>query len=299
MSTQSGISWTDSTWSPVTGCDPISPGCKHCYAKREVEQRWSKNPKSVFFGRAFSDVQCHESALIQPLRWKKGRKIFVCPRADLFHDDVPDHFLDKVFAIMAQAPQHTFQVLTKRPERMRKYLSWNFRGAAIAQLASGSIDVSIATSSVFALPNVWLGVTVENQEAANERIPLLLQTQAVIRWISAEPLLGEVDLSALPYPTVVKGNLHWVVVGGESGKHARPMSPDWARSLRDQCAAAGVPYFFKQWGEWLPMLGQCEGVPVKQKTVTSDGWVMGWAGTKAAGRLLDGVLHDAFPEVLR
>lgn len=320
MSEKSNISWTDATWSPVTGCDPISAGCKNCYAKREVEQRWSKNPKSVFFGRAFNDVQCHESALSQPLSWKKPRKIFVCPRADLFHDDVPFEFIDRVFAVMALAKQHTFQVLTKRPERMREYLSDLHPGSKrvlsirTATAPFMSLAGNPAWAIRFPLPNVWLGVSVEDQDAANERIPLLLDTPAAVRWISAEPLLGPVSLrwlAAFPEnsPNTATNpsgrtnhldglrRLDWVVVGGESGQKSRPMSPDWARGLRKQCADSGVPFYFKQWGEWIPMLGQRDGVPVKQKIETTDGWIMGWAGTKAAGRMLDGVLHDAYPEV--
>lgn len=316
MSEKSNISWTDATWSPVTGCDPISPGCKNCYAKREVEQRWSKNPKSVFFGRAFNDVQCHESALSQPLSWKKPKKIFVCPRADLFHDDVPDSFIDRAFAVMALAPQHTFQVLTKRSRRMQEYMSGGGRAAAVFDLMRNSELGYMANQAKlppqsWPLPNVWLGVSVEDQAAANERIPLLLKTPAAVRWISAEPLLGPVSLrwlAAFPEnsPNTATNpsgrtdglrRLDWVVVGGESGQKARPMSPDWARGLRKQCADSGVPFYFKQWGEWIPMLGQRDGVPVKQKIETTDGWIMGWAGTKAAGRLLDGVLHDDYPEV--
>lgn len=319
MSDKTKIEWTDATWSPVTGCDPISTGCKNCYAKREVEQRWSKNPKSVFFGRAFNDVQCHESALSQPLSWKKPKKIFVCPRADLFHDDVPDSFIDRVFAVIALAPQHTFQILTKRARRMQEYMSEGGRASAVLDLVRNSELGYIANQDKlppqsWPLSNVWLGVSIEDQAAADERIPLLLDTPAATRWISAEPLLGPVSLrwlAAFPEnsPNTATNpsgrtnhldglrRLDWVVVGGESGPKARPMSPDWARGLRKQCADSGVPFYFKQWGEWIPMLGQRDGVPVKQKIETTDGWIMGWAGTKATGRMLDGVLHDDYPEV--
>lgn len=296
MSDKTGIEWTDATWNPVTGCSKVSQGCKHCYAERE----WPRMTKLVpaYAGREFTDVRTHADRLDQPLRWKKPRMIFVNSMSDLFHEDVPFEFIDSVFAAMELSPQHTFQVLTKRPARMRDYM----------------LDYR---KHLHPLPNVWLGVSVEDQAAADERIPLLLDTPAAVRWISAEPLLGPVDLTrvmrtpkhsewtycdnALTGMHSTKqgqyqGNsLDWVVVGGESGPKARPMSPDWARSLRDQCAAAGVPFLFKQWGEWLPMLGQIEGVPVKQKTETPDGWVMGWAGKKAAGRLLDGVQHDGYP----
>ncbi len=168
--------------------------------------------------------------------------------------------------------------------------------------------------------NVWLGVTICNQTEADRDVPKLLRVPAAVRFLSIEPMLGAIDITehlwgrAEPCAECPKSSdcgcgwyprgavpdepaLHWIIAGGESGSHARPMSPDWARSLRDQCAAAGVHFLFKQWGEWLPMLGQVEGVPVGRKTTTPDGWVMGWAGKKAAGRLLDGVQHDAFPEV--
>lgn len=305
---KSGIVWTDQTWSPVTGCTKVSDGCKNCYAEREVNARWSKNPKSVFFGRKFTDVQTHTAKLEEPLRWKKGRRIFVCPRGDLFHEAVPDAFVDQVFAVMALCPQHTFQVLTKRPERMLNYLSKRpgFRWIdAVRQIAPPPIGKGVLLSTENgALPNVWLGVSVENQQAADERIPLLLQTPAAVRWVSMEPLLEGVTIFSLDgiidIPDGMDSPLHWVVVGGESGHNARPIHPDWARALRDQCAEAGVPFLFKQWGEWIPMLGCVGGVPVhmgKDKLVHGDGTVMGWAGTKAAGRLLDGVLHDGYPEV--
>ncbi len=316
---KSKIEWTDETWNPVTGCTKVSAGCKHCYAERE----WPRMTRLVpaYAGRAFTDVRCHPERLEQPLRWKRPRKVFVNSMSDLFHPDVPDWFIDSVFAVMSIAEAHTFQILTKRPHRMSTYLSDPNRVGKImvaATALNGDIDPS-AICSVWPLPNVWLGVSVENQEAADERIPLLLRTPAAVRWISAEPLLGRVDLcehfgmwwnqtmdcfesvgsrfNRNPN-NLAHTAIDWIVVGGESGPSARPMSPDWARSLRDQCAAAGVPFMFKQWGEWLPMLGQREGIPVKQTKKTSSGWIMGWAGKKTAGRLLDGVLHDGYPVLL-
>ena len=319
---KSAIEWTDETWNPVTGCTKVSAGCKHCYAEREWPRMTRLAP--AYAGRAFTDVRCHPERLEQPLRWKRPRKVFVNSMSDLFHQDVPFEFIDQVFAVMALSKQHTFQVLTKRPDRMREYLSLpdrihSINGKVWSQLGTlrGSrIEHGGNWRAKLPMPNVWLGVSVENQEAADERIPLLLRTPAAVRWISAEPLLGRVDLcehfgmwwnqtmdcfesvgsrfNRNPN-NLAHTAIDWIVVGGESGPSARPMSPDWVRSLRDQCAAAGVPFMFKQWGEWLPMLGQREGIPVKQTKKTSDGWIMGWAGKKTAGRLLDGVLHDGYP----
>lgn len=241
MADKSAIEWTDATWSPVTGCDPISAGCKHCYAKREVETRWSKNPKSVWYGRPFNDVRCHPEALAgarSPLTWKRPRRIFVCPRADLFHEAVPAQFIADVFGVMAACPQHTFLVLTKRAKRMQ-FLLWS------------ELDWK-------PLPNVQIGVSVEDQAAADERVPLLLQTPAAVRWISAEPLLGPIDLRNYLRPMFRPSNdpnwldlhdpLDWIVAGGESGSKARPMVLGWAKDIVRQCRDAAVPVFVKQLG---------------------------------------------------
>jgi len=299
------IPWTDTTWSPVTGCTKVSQGCKNCYAEREVKSRWSKNPKSVFYGRPFTDIQCHPDKLEQPLHWKKPKKVFVCPRGDLFHPEVPDRFIDQVFAGMAWSPQHTFQVLTKRPDRMMEYMSNGGRPGRI----DGNRAFLAAADQVttWPLPNVWMGVSIEDQESANERIPLLLKTPAAVRWISAEPILGAVDLHQWlgidrrsQAHTWERGGVNqgisWVVAGGESGPHARPMHPDWVRTLRDQCKAADVPFNFKQWGEWSP---DWNGTGKKPEI---GGWtnskqVMWRVGVYRAGRLLDGALHDEYPEV--
>lgn len=277
---KSKIEWTDETWNPVTGCTKVSQGCKHCYAEREWA-RLSANPKATaYFGRSFGDVQCHPERLEQPLRWKRPRRIFVNSMSDLFHEDVPVDFIAQVFDAMARCPQHTFQILTKRAARMQ-FLMWS------------ELDWK-------PLPNVWIGVSVEDQSTADERIPLLLQTPAAVRWVSAEPLLGPVDLEfgeidiALEKDgfgnSAILGGIDWVVVGGESGPKARPMHPDWARSLRDQCAAVGVPFLFKQWGEWAT---GANGDYSQHKWV--DGSVSYRCGKKASGRLLDGVQHDGYP----
>jgi protein gp37 len=249
-------------WNPVTGCQKLSPGCKNCYAERIANRFWGD--------RKFTDVVCHEDRLEIPLSWKKPRRVFVNSMSDLFHKDVPFEFVDRVFAVMGRSQHHTFMILTKRPDRMLEYFkseklyervlnqAYKLDSKLLVQDEGLGIGISNLSESAWALPNVWLGVSVENQKAADERIPYLLKTPAAVRFVSCEPLLGPVDLD-----TVVRANLKnvrlaggsegidWVIAGGESGPGARPMHPDWARSLRDQCQAAGVPFFFKQWGEWV------------------------------------------------
>ena len=325
MADKTCIEWTDATWNPTTGCVKVSSGCKHCYAERD----WARLVHlPAYAGRSFTDVACHPDRLDQPLRWKKPRRIFVNSMSDLFHESVPDTFIDQVFSVMAMAPQHTFQVLTKRPQRVRDYFAarregdpWADAADAIADLIGLDDHPVVLEPRDIPLPNVWIGVSVENQEAADERIPLLLQIPSNWRWISAEPLLGPVDLTLIPHKTgwgsspcsgcgtdvardALDGSTHcehgcdgpilntldWVVVGGESGPKARPMHPAWARSLRDQCAAAGVPFLFKQWGEWLPDNQNPDVSPPHDK----NGAIR--VGKKRAGRLLDGVQHDGYPE---
>lgn len=292
MSDKTHIEWTDATWNPVTGCSKVSSGCKHCYAERDWT-RLSANPKTRYYGRAFTDVKCHGDVLDLPERWQRPRRIFVNSMSDLFHDAVPEEFIDEVFAAMARSPQHVFQVLTKRPARMLAYLS-----QSEGQIRDLVKYEPTAEAMQWPLPNVWLGVSVEDQAAADERIPTLLQTPAAVRWISAEPLLGPVHLRRAINPAHIDGNvqLHgidWVVVGGESGPQARPMHPDWVRSLRDQCAADRVPFMFKQWGEFV----SAKGYPGHMKIdhVFSDLYQMIRVGKKAAGRLLDGVEHNGYP----
>lgn len=379
MADNTKIEWTDATWNPITGCSVVSPGCTNCYAMRlagtRLKHHWSRKGLTedtkagpVWNGKA----RFNAPWIDQPLRWTKPRMIFVCAHGDLFHEDVPDLWIDHVFAVMALADQHTFQVLTKRPERAREYITdqsqgrSDGRGEAVVKYAQEhhpDPDALTLEGFRWPLPNVWLGVSVEDQTRADERIPILLETPAAVRWISAEPLLGPIDLSwclkafgrqemgladdplaaSLLAQGIREGNawarpaLHWVVAGGESGPNARPMHPDWARSLRDQCAAAGVPFHFKQWGEFLlgdptvakdPDEGNPYGLPLlfpdgAEFDVCSDGedivlcaaldhrgapkkiWQEWWAsgdghlarrvGKKAAGRLLDGVEHNGYP----
>lgn len=292
MADSSKIEWTDATWNPITGCTLVSEGCRNCYAAQLAATRLKNHLSREGLATLNADgvakfngtVRFNEEWLDQPLRWKKPRMVFVCAHGDLFHEAVPDEWIDQVFAVMSQCPHHTFQVLTKRPERMRDYLTtplWQHKiVAAAVSLKSDRIPVHAVWPHP-PLPNVWLGVSVEDQVAADARIPNLLATPAAVRFISAEPLLGPMDLrkvNARPWDKepggqqwtdaltgmtniwvesrqggwggVAPGKINWVIVGGESGANARPMHPDWALDLRDQCAAADVPFFFKQWGAW-------------------------------------------------
>lgn len=283
MSTQTSIEWTDTTWNPVTGCDKVSPGCAHCYAEAVAARFWHKTEHPILVAtaegetarpRQFGDVQCHPDRLDQPLRWRKPRRVFVNSMSDLFHEDVPDAFIDQVFAVMALAPPHTFQVLTKRPARMLAYLSAEGVASRIADQAqvlyvtrsSGCLDnckiYPLGPNAEFGhrwfldpwpLPNVWLGVSCENQHFYDERVPLLLQTPAAVRWVSLEPLLEWVDLNLRGIGIAadhgaLDGGIDWVVVGGESGSKARPFRVGWARDVVSECRAAGVPVFVKQLG---------------------------------------------------
>lgn len=402
MGQLSKIEWTDITWNPVTGCSKVSQGCKNCYAERLApkvfagqtmpidrdigrkltrcgkcgKERWvgigpcgSCGTMPTLRWREFTDVQCHPERLEQPLHWRKPRRVFVNSMSDLFHADVPDDFIDRVFAVMAVCPQHTFQILTKRPERIARYFNTPDRRRTIAlslnKLTNSEFEHANRNSSGISsrvlwgenpdrqpgnakwlmvnlkdwpLPNVWLGVSVENQETADERIPLLLQTLSAVRFLSCEPLLSEIHLNSVdggggyrfnplligpPFGNAeVKERIDWVIVGGESGPGARPMHPDWIRLIRDQCQSAGVPFFFKQWGEWIggkfdraksKMI--CEPTiadkPIGQIFWTNPGspkvhlwdmfdhyWTNASArvGKKSAGRMLDGRLWDEFPK---
>ncbi|WP_420433081.1 phage Gp37/Gp68 family protein [Hyphobacterium sp.] len=283
MAASSHIEWTDATWNPVTGCTLVSEGCRNCYAAELAAGRLQNHPSrkglavrnADGIAKFTGEVRFNEQWLDQPLRWRKPRRIFVCAHGDLFHESVPDEWIDRVFAVMALAPQHVFQVLTKRPERMREYM---------LERGHAAYNAPRLDPNVWPAPNVWLGVSVEDQATSDERIPPLLATPASLRFLSAEPLLGLVDLNRVASPFYEVGfydalnGLHragpmddgervsgvdWVIAGGESGARARPCHPMWIRSLRDQCAAAGVPFFFKQWGGWAPYrLLSREGVDV-------------------------------------
>jgi protein gp37 len=331
MGDKTAIEWADASWNPTAGCALVSPGCTNCYAMRLAhrlghiedavggkygELTHAVNGRAVWTG----ELRFDEYVLSQPLRWRRPRRIFVNSMSDLFHEAVREDWLDRIFAIMASAPQHQFLVLTKRPEHMRDW-----------------IKAQAARNGDWPLANVWLGVSVEDQARADERIPALLDTPAARHWISAEPLLDRVLLrtewlhnrrSAAPG---LRGDhyteaLDWIVCGGESGPGARPMLRSWATSLRDQSAAAGVPFFFKQWGEWIdadewmnsfelgisrggelwrparPLnyvdaqwLAEALGRGGNRYEHHSDGTTVIRVGRRAAGRLLDGREHNEFP----
>lgn len=323
MGQKTGIEWTESTWNPIRGCSRVSEGCRNCYAET-VANRF-KGPGEPYEGLIAKGGQWNGAIsfinhkLHELLNWTRPRMIFVNSMSDLFHPNVPEFVIDLIFAVMALAPHHTFQILTKRPERMREYLTDQNVAERIGwkehQIYEecGSLPAGVyhgPTHRRLPLPNVWLGVSVEDQTTAEERIPLLLDTPAAVRWISAEPLLGPVDLSALPYPCQVKGNLHWVVAGGESGTYARPMHPNWPASLRDQCQSVGIPFLFKQWGEWAPetVCATEKGastalyVELDGSTRPSAFGTRGQAvtvqknGKKNTGRALYGTTWDQYPE---
>lgn len=225
----SKIEWTDTTWNPVTGCNKVSTGCKHCYAETMAKRLQAMgNPRYVNGFR----VTLHHDKIHEPRRWRKPRRVFVNSMSDLFHTEVPEWFVTKCFRVMLACPQHTFQVLTKRVDWMASVLrSWNLP------------------------PNIWLGVSIENQEQAYLRVPRLREVHAAkTRFLSCEPLIG--PISSLPLDDV-----HWVIVGGESGPEHRPMNPDWARGIRDQCKTAGVPFFMKQMGGHPNKRGNLEDIP--------------------------------------
>lgn len=378
MGDKSAIEWTDATWNPVVGCERISPGCTHCYAKELHDRRH----KAALAGKAmplqyeepFEVVRTRADRLDMPLRWRAPRRIFVNSMADLFHEDVPDDFIAAVFGVIAAAPRHTFQLLTKRPARALEWFSWvaaqepdpttHCHSEALAMDCDEGVihrRSGMVEGRAWPLPNLWLGVSVENQRFADERIPLLVKTPAAIRFLSCEPMLEAVnirghllDFTSNPgrcaacghghgftrcpnYGSIAKTRtayqggqvtcsefkrsefgIHLVIAGGESGPRARPMHPEWATSLRDQCDAAAVPFFFKQWGEWAP--GECAEFSPKRSertaTLIDCAWHFGSLtpgqsedlhrddepdlyrlGKKRAGRLLDGVEWSQMPEV--
>lgn len=317
------IEWTDFTWNFIRGCSRVSEGCKNCYAE-SIAKRFSGDglPYAGTIGdrgKWNGNITFHEDKLLEALKWKTPRKVFVNSMSDLFHENVADEWIDKAFAVMALTPHITYQILTKRPERMREYVNCAYAsgsdwcmGDAISneqiqvfRAATGRYpptDIAELFPYHWPLSNVWLGVSVEDQKTADERIPHLLQVPAAVRFLSVEPLLGKIEFSNVSKRSDWKEQLgkkafqgiHWVIVGGESGPNARPMHPDWVRSIRDLCVAADVPFFFKQHGEFVldPLAN-----PADKLTRVVDHQQFTRIGKKKAGRLLDGREWNQFPEV--
>lgn len=401
MGDKSKIEWTDATWNPIVGCSLVSPGCTNCYAMKWAHT--GMKPVKHYAGTTYEDNgawtgkinAAPEHIWLAPFGWKKPRRIFVNSMGDVFHEKVPDAWIDRLFAIMARCPQHTFQILTKRSKRMQEYLNEKWRPAPpqILQIGKETFELKGDTGPTgrrlrveeaceplldkfkladtnkpelwtendsckamqwaWPLPNVWLGVSCEDQRRADERIPDLLATPAAVRFVSAEPLLGPIDFlpylfivtheddailacpqghdeplpfhdpATTPLEDIASPRLDWIIAGGESGPGARPMHPDWVRGIRDQCAAAGTAFFFKQWGEHLPWdqfpTTQIDDDPEQTRFKTME-WEDGrwhdvgfpmWCdstdgtidddncvarvGKKRAGRLLDGIEHNGYP----
>lgn len=346
MGDKTGIEWTDATWNPISGCDKVSPGCDNCYAEALSERFRGK--AGHYYEQGF-DVQLRPNMLELPLskKWAAPRRIFVNSMSDLYHDAVPHTYLAQVYAVMALAPQHIFQVLTKRHGRMHsvltsKDLSRTGAGLSLEAMvrnvvdnwrgAERRLDWPKGDDLVWPLPNVHQIVSVEDQKRAELRIPVLLDTPAAVRGISAEPLLGSVELlsTGLLARDEFGRGIDWVIVGGESGRGARPMHPRWAESLHRQCETAGIPFLFKQWGEWAPapwygtdgathaftggLYQDAEGQWVqnfmelghnptsgeRDRTTPPGAQGMRRVGKKAAGRELyhDGRTFDGYPQVL-
>ncbi|AYO30628.1 phage Gp37/Gp68 family protein [Biomaibacter acetigenes] len=323
------IEWATTVWNPVAGCTKISPGCEHCYAERMAKRLAGRYgyPKENPF-----QVTFHRERLNEPAKWKKPQRVFVCSMGDLFHEDVHFQDISIIWWTMLWFSQHTYMILTKRPERIIKffeYLESDIGGWK--WITEGGTNKRYYKQWKWPLPNVWIGVTAENQEMADKRIPVLLQIPAAVRFVSVEPMLGPINLikddDLYWEPTkqqwVPRIGLDWVICGGETGPGARPMCPDWVRDLRDQCISAEVPFFFKSWGDWAPWYGDeddgCPGDPECEEINCSGcrkarfwrftgGGPAGYeprdvlysvrVGKKAAGRILDGQEWNQLPNKL-
>ncbi len=310
---KTNIQWTEQTWNPIIGCSKVSAGCKNCYAipmshrlahiPTTSEKYAGITEKNANGTINFTGVtKIDEKALLAPLKRKKPTMYFVNSMSDMFHENVPFEWIDKIMAVIALCPQHTFQVLTKRADRMKEYFDGYLKRNGFANslrdilLKNNYSEIQIIELVLKIddflnkkpLPNLWLGVSVENQEQADKRIPYLLETPAKVRFLSCEPLLEQVYLPSLP-------KIDWVIVGGESGgKGTRPMHPDWVRNIRNQCEATGTKFFFKQWGDWLPV--RSEGIYHHERIDFTDGTAMINVGKHKAGRLLDGIAYNEMPE---
>lgn len=292
MGENSAIEWTDHTFNPWIGCTKVSPGCDHCYA-----ETLATNRLGVAWGPHAERRRTAESTWRQPLAWNrkaaregKRARVFCASLADVFDNQVPVKWRDDLWTLIAETPHLDWLLLTKRPQNISQMLPGAWRNEA--------------------WPNVWLGTTVEHQAEADRRIRHLLAVPAKVRFLSCEPLLGPVDLRHLPSwaprdnfdalmsDGISDARIHWVIAGGESGPGARPMHPEWARALRDQCAAAGVPFFFKQWGDWMPRRQAHELGVIGARTGHPWGLCqpdMAQVGKKRAGALLDGREHREIP----
>ena len=261
----SNIEWTDKTWNPISGCTKISEGCKNCYAEKMANRLKAMGIKGYENGFA---VTLHRAKLDEPLNRKKPTMYFVCSMADIFHDEVPFEFVDRIIETVEYSPQHTFQILTKRPERMKQYFEDRLLKSKINWVLKNGMP-----------KNLWLGVTAENQEQADKRIPILLDTPAAVRFVSIEPMLEKINLQWIKSSArwekliinVLKGEvshvtndnghyktqskkIDWIIVGGETGAKARPLQYEWVKAIQEQCKASNVPFFFKKWGK----LGQTD-----------------------------------------
>lgn len=342
MSTATSIEWTRSddgtpgaTWNPIAGCSIVSPGCKRCYAMRmaaRIEKMQAALGKPTHYAGLTEPSKAGavwngkvavapDAILTQPLRWKRPRRIFVNSMSDLFHEGVELETIVVIFTVMELSARHTYQVLTKRSARMAEVMNWLGANAGYSARVRAALRLGYHETAVpryWPPTNVWLGVSTEDQARADERIPHLLATPAAVRWISAEPLIGPLDLTNLctgfhfvdalrgvkfhdspePTPTEKTARLDWVVAGGESGPGARAPHVAWFRRLRDQCAEAGVPYFFKQHGDWIDE-NQAPTKASPNRSAVFDAsagtsYVMR-LGKGAAGNVLDGRTHQEWP----
>jgi protein gp37 len=341
----SKIEWTNETWNPIVGCSKLSPGCQNCYAEKMalrlvhmphtdyyafvLDNNKEDDPeKFKYLPKWNGQTHLNEEGLYKPLSWKKPRMVFVISMGDLFHESTPFKEIDKVMAIIAISPKHTFQILTKRANRMHEYFSQGKETLIAcwedAIYEMGVVDKQSECPDVIAcyvnnraekewpFKNIWLGVTAENQEQADKRIPILNEIPAAVKFVSIEPMLSAVDLNKSLEHTLkchaggLKNCLSWVICGGESGHKARPMHPNWVRSLRDQCKTANVPFFFKQWGEWMPgddlepaiMAIEHPKFRIKAMHAWNDKKeAMLKVGKKYSGHLLDGEEYHQFPQL--
>ncbi len=351
MSTK--IEWTDRTWNPLAGCTMVSRACENCYAMRMAFRlehmgqdkykgttRKTEGGKIIWTGK----INIDEKALLQPLKWKKPQRVFVNSMSDLFHENIGFSIIDSVIAMMAITPHITYQILTKRADRMEWYMN-RFKSLPTVHMAVAANYLGLSEEQIqkirtvnWPLPNVWLGTTIENQKEADKRIPHLLNCPAAVRFVSCEPLVGPINLNGDKWGKIIdtpegkyqdylmgrelvpmsdgsysaqwKGRIDWVITGGESGPNAEPSHPDWFRSLRNQCEAAGVPFFFKQWGEWMPYSGTLKDLTFQKGFFISklngrpvhleEGMAfMQKLGKNVSGNQLDGKVYNEFPEAGR